>query len=99
KELEYAHIALAHFKLYLKCRKKQEFTDLVKKLAQRHEQFNRTEKILIHAQVSLTLVKLCLAFDNNSLPGQLYLTFKKKWDFDNLITKLALHNRQFADDD
>ena len=98
KEVEHAHIALALCQLYLKCGKKQEFTDLVKKLVQRLEQFNRTEKVLLHAQVSLTLVKLCLAFDNDSSPGQLYLTFKKKWNFDNLITKLALHSGHFADD-
>jgi len=96
KELEYAHIALALCQLYLKCGKKQEFADLVKKLVQRLEQFDRTEKVLLHAQVSLTLVKLCLAFDNDSSPGQLYLTFKKKWNFDNLITKLALHSGHFA---
>ena len=96
KELEYAHIALALCQLYLKCGKKQEFADLVKKLVQRLEQFDRTEKVLLHAQVSLSLVKLYLAFDNDSSSGQLYLTFKKKWNFDNLITKLALHSGHFA---
>ncbi|HYT43602.1 MAG TPA: hypothetical protein VEP90_14785, partial [Methylomirabilota bacterium] len=98
KELEHAQIALALCQLYLKCGKKQEFAGLVSKLVQCLEHFDRTREVLVHAQVSLTLVKLCLAFDNGSSPGELYLTFKKKENFEKLITKLAQQSEQFTFD-